>query len=255
MLALGLVGLACAGSPTPATDRPFVFSRDTFAYTNELVWQYSVDVDGASWEAEWPEEGTRFGQRCPQMVRMVRQFHMGARFDPRLPALTQAETAERIRELVERDARSPDRSLSPVVFPGYGGLRELSLAHEQALKDATGAPWKSYLQRGNWRMVYPFFRRNQQRTAAELRDAVAEGHLPLVRIVRFPKVEINHSLLVFGAEETPTEIRFATYDPNVADEPVPLTYDRATRTFLFPPADFFPGGRVDVYEIYNGILR
>jgi hypothetical protein len=30
-----------------------------------------------------------------------------------------------------------------------------------------------------------------------------------------------------------------------------LTFDRATRTFSFPFNDYWPGGRLDVYEIYR----
>ena len=36
--------------------------------------------------------------------------------------------------------------------------------------------------------------------------------------------------------------------------PDSFTYDRASRTFEFPANDYFPGGRVDAYEVYRGWL-
>jgi hypothetical protein len=57
---------------------------------------------------------------------------------------------------------------------------------------------------------------------------------------------------LFDVTETETEIRFAVYDPNQTEKPTSLTYDRARRTFSFPPNDYFIGGRVDVYEVYRG---
>ena len=71
-------------------------------------------------------------------------------------------------------------------------------------------------------------------------------------VVRFPQLSINHALLVFAAKQLVQTIEFEVYDPNKPDRPKTLTYDRATRTFSFPGNDYWPGGRVDVYEIYRG---
>ena len=73
----------------------------------------------------------------------------------------------------------------------------------------------------------------------------------VVHLVRFPQLTINHALVLFSANETKNEIQFAAYDPNRSDAPVSLKYNRATQTFLFGPNDYFPGGRVDVYEVYH----
>jgi hypothetical protein len=62
---------------------------------------------------------------------------------------------------------------------------------------------------------------------------------------------INHAILIFAAEETEAEIRFSAYDPNQPGQPVSLRFDRATHTFILPVNSYFPGGRVDVYEIFH----
>lgn len=245
---------SCAAPSGPPQNR-FDFERDTFAFANELVWEYQVDTEARTWSASWPGESPRFGQRCPLMLRMARQFFRAARFAPTLPKLGVSEYVERIEQVLDRDPRRDYPAADLVVFPGYTGLREFSAEHEAALKDATGYSWRSYMQRGNWRMIFPFTRSAQRRTAAELAEALRQGRLPIVHMVRFPRVVINHTLLLFEAVETPEEIRFASYDPNQKSRPMTLTYDRATRTFRFPPAEFFPGGRVDVYEIYRDVLH
>jgi len=62
---------------------------------------------------------------------------------------------------------------------------------------------------------------------------------------------INHAIVLFDSTHTDGEIMFSTYDPNKPDKPTVLTYHRDTRTFTFPANDYFPGGRVDVYEVYR----
>ena len=251
---LALLTYGCVAT-SPPSGPVFDFNRDTFAYANQLRWQYQVDIASGTLAMSSRDEPARFGQRCPLMVRMVRQFHYGALFAPQFPKLTKADYKVLIARVLEHDPRLEQVAPNPVLIPGYAGLREFSLQHEDSLKQATGGIWKSYLQRGNWRMILPFLRSNQQQTAEQLMDTLEASGLPIVRIVRFPRITINHALLVIGAAETATEIQFVTYDPNEEKRPVTLTYSRETRTFYFPPAEFFPGGRVDVFEIYSGNLR
>jgi hypothetical protein len=68
------------------------------------------------------------------------------------------------------------------------------------------------------------------------------------------KITINHGLLLFGLTESEREIRFDAYHPNLADHPMTLIYDRASRRFLFPPAIYWAGGPVSVVQIYRGGL-
>ena len=99
-------------------------------------------------------------------------------------------------------------------------------------------------------MIWPFSLHGQQKTA-EARAADIKSHrVPVVHLVRFPRLTINHAVVLFGATATEKEILFAAYDPNAPDKPTTLTYDRTARVFSFPTNFYFPGGHVDVYEIY-----
>lgn len=62
-------------------------------------------------------------------------------------------------------------------------------------------------------------------------------------------------IVVYAAEETAAEVRFLAYDPNDAEQPVVLDYDRAARIFSFPRTPYFPGGPVRAYEVYDGLLH
>src|ERR1043166_4537472 len=76
-----------------------------------------------------------------------------------------------------------------------------------------------------------------------------QGRPLIAHLVRFPQLTINHALVIFDAQETRPQIQFSAYDPNQPSQPRMLTYDSPTRTFLLPANDYFPGGRVDVYEV------
>ena len=145
-----------------------------------------------------------------------------------------------------RHASSPQQKLK---IAGFSNLREFSSAYKNLLHSTCGGAWQSYVQRGNWRMVFPFSRRHQEREAANL---VARAKtLPIVHIVTFPKLSINHGLLLFDVRQSANTIDFRAYDPNITDRPVSLFFDRATRTFNFPQNHYFAGGSVDIYEIYR----
>ena len=133
-------------------------------------------------------------------------------------------------------------------------MRAFSGANERLLKAECGGAWQAYIQRGNWRMIFPFSRRHQEHLARRLQTRLKDGCPLVVHLVRFPQLTINHAVVLFQAAESAAEIKFVVYDPNDPAKPSTLTYDRATRTFTFPPNQYFPGGRVDVYEVYHGHL-
>ena len=244
----------------------FDFHRDTFAFANETKWRYSVDPVTGRQKSTPRVPEPDYTLHCFAMARSARQFWLHARFEPELPVADEATYLKLIREVVSRRVpatcgRRPDQSnptdgdcKSParVVIPGYTGLREFSAAWEPLLKAGCGGVWRSYFQRGNWRMVLPFTRGHQQAEAARLVSRLHHGALPIVHLLRFPQLTINHTLLLFATHEASEAIEFHAYDPNVPERPVTLKYDRATRTFTLPPLHYFVGGRVDVYEIYRG---
>ena len=141
----------------------------------------------------------------------------------------------------------------PVLIPGYTDLRSFSNAWPTLIKDEAGGSWHSYVQLGNWRMILPFPRGGQQETAERLLEEIRANWPPIIHLVTFPIITINHAVLLYGASETKESIRFSVYDPNHPEAAGELTYDRASRTFIFPATNYFEDGPVNVYEVYHGI--
>lgn len=259
VLVLAVLGLAlgCA-SPRPAPQAPadarapFRFDADTFAFANVTVWEYGVDPVSRTLEGRPREVSADFVFRCGAMARAVRQFYLGARFDPAAPRLDAAGYAARIAQVLAGDPRRAPAER--VVIPGYADLRSFSSAQESALKEAIGSPLQSYLQRGNWRMIFPFPPGEQADAARRIATEVAAGRPAILHLTLFPEQAINHFVVAYAVEETRSEIRFTTYDPNDAAKPVPLVFDRAARSFSFAATESFAGGVVKAYEVYRNAL-
>jgi len=257
LLLLALMGALCGcatTSPSPTKgDRPFNFPTDTFAYANELVWEYHFDEQG-KWTSSPRQPKPDYTHHCFVVARSARQFFNHARFDPSQP-IAGAETYRRlIHQVVFRRPSRPVSDSARIVIPGYPNLRAFSQAQEPLLKAECGGAWQSYFQRGHWRTIAPFSRHHQERMADQLLKDLKENRPPVVHLLRFPQLTINHAVVLFDVAETQAEICFVAYDPNNPGHPVSLTYDRASRTFSFPANDYFPGGPVNVYEIYRGWL-
>ena len=253
-LLLALVLCGCAGARHPSTfTRPFTFGQDTFAYANELVWEYHFDDATGQVTHSRPLTPPHYTHHCFVVARAARQFFQHARFDPTRPTADDAACRKLIRRVV---ALSPRRELpegGKIVIPGYANLFAFSQAREKLLQEECGGAWQSYFQRGHWRMILPMTRGHQEKMARQLTDSLRRNRPPVVHLVRFPSLDINHAVLLFDARETEREIRFAAYDPNRPAQPVELTYDRAARAFSFPRNFYFAGGRVNVYEIYHAL--
>jgi len=241
----------CATTPAAAERRIFDFYSDSFAYPNELLWVYEYDAQG-HWTTRLREPKPTYPQHCFVVARSAQQFLRHVRFAPELP-LADDETYRRlIRKVV---ATSPRKTLSEkekIVIPGYANLRQFSQFQETSLKEESGGAWRSYFQRGHWRMVFPFSRHHQELIARELLRRVHEGETDVLHVVRFPQLTINHAVLVYDAAESESGITFSMYDPNRPEGPTMLNYDRTTRTFNLPANLYFKGGRVDVYAVYRG---
>jgi hypothetical protein len=103
-------------------------------------------------------------------------------------------------------------------------------------------------------MVFPITRRHQERTAGRLTRALQSQPAPIVHLFCFPRVTINHGIVLYDLAETASELRFKAYDPNVPTRSAELNYDRATRTFDLPANHYWAGGRVAVVEVYRNWL-
>jgi len=100
-------------------------------------------------------------------------------------------------------------------------------------------------------MILPIGRAHQENTAQRLLNAVAANRPPIVHLVLFPKLTINHGMVIFGATESATQIEFHAYDPNDSEKPTSLNFDRVTKSFSLPENRYWAGGTLDVIEIYR----
>jgi hypothetical protein len=230
--------------------RTFEFARDTFAFENETFWTYSFDDAGKMGFVPRNPKPT-YGHRCFVLTRAARQFFFHARFDPGQKPPDDDACLRLIRQIVARSPRQPCPAENQIVVPGYASLREFSAARAALLKAECGGAWRSYVLRSHWRMVFPISRAHQARTAESLLDSLKRHVPPIIHIVNFPSLSINHSLLLFSATETNGRIEFQASDPNDAKRPSDLSFDRATQTFSFPKNAYWQGGTLNVIEIYR----
>lgn len=233
--------------------RLFDFERDTLAFANELQWAYAPDGQGGMKHAK-RDPKPDFTLRCFAMVRIAKQFHLHATFEPSLPQLGDAELEEHLKGILEKSPRFRFGG-QDVVIPGYDGLKSLSRDKADFLKSACGGAWKSYLQRGNWRVVFPFSRSGQDGLSQDLLRDIRQGQVVAVHILKFPSTSINHALLIYEAKpEESGSIVFKAYDPNDPSKPVQLHWRAGLKSFWMEPTPYFLGGSVDAYPVFEGAL-
>ncbi|MCX8156130.1 MAG: hypothetical protein N3J91_06770 [Verrucomicrobiae bacterium] len=262
LLLLGLLALGCASSLPGRLERTMTVGRDTFAFANELKWAYTNNPATGRMEHQRREPPPAFAHRCVPMAVAARKFFFHARFEPQQPAVDEREYARRVKAVLSRSARAPSPPGEMIVIPGYAHLYEFSLAHEALLKKALGGAWQSYLNTGNLRMVFPFSRRGQTELARRWETALARHYPPLVHVVTFPRLTLNHTIILtatatpeevregaFALEPLPEAVYFKAYDPNMPGRPLLLWYHKTERQFYYPPTEYFAGGRVNVYEV------
>ena len=238
----------CASTKVYRAPRKFEFSKDTFAYANQLVWEYGNDAQG-HWTTRRREPPPDYSLHCFVVARSALQFFENARFDPQQPRADEAGYRRLVQLVVTTNPRKPRSPEQAIVIPGYPDLRSFSKEHETLLKQECGGAWQCYFQRGNWRMIFPFTRHEQRSMAQRIVARLNEDNPVLVHLVRFPQLSINHTVLIYGVKQQGTSLEFEVYDPNASNSPATLNFDCSTNTFVAPPVAYFRGGRVDVYEI------
>jgi len=237
--------------PALEAQRRFNFARDSFAFANELVWEYRHDTQTGRTTTIVRDPKPDYTLRCFVLTAATRQFFHHAHFDPSLPRLDAREYRVLIRRVLARSPRHVSATAACIRLPGFDGLRSFSAAFADLLKAECGGAWRSYVLRSHWRMVFPISRRNQAVTAARLQKTIARDGTAVVHLVLFPKLTINHGVILFGVNVIPEGIAFEVYDPNDPSRPVTLTYHCDTRTFHFPANVYWAGGRLNVIEIYR----
>ncbi len=234
--------------------RRFEFARDTFAFENETFWEYHFDAASGKTTFSPREPKPDYAHRCFVLTRAARQFHFHACFDQTQKAGDDQDCRRLIRAVITRNVRSAAQPGKQIVIPGYADLRQFSRAREPLLKSECGGAWRSYVLRSHWRMVFPISRAHQARTAASLAAALQQRLPPIIHLVNFPVLTINHSMLLFAAAETGAGMEFQAYDPNNTAQPVTLTFEQKTSTFSLPPNRYWAGGALDIIEIFRNWL-
>ncbi len=243
--------ISATTSPVETAGRRFDFARDTFGFANELLWAYQFDPATGTTTVRWRKPRPDYTHRCFVLTRAVRQFRFHARFDAGQPIADDETCRHLIREVITCNPRTRGPGGRQIVIPGYAGLREFSRAREPLFKLECGGAWRSYFLRSHWRMVFPISRAHQARTAAELFAALRHNISPIVHLVNFPSLSINHSMVVFDGAETGRGFEFQAYDPNDPTRPSHLTFDRASQTFFLPGNLYWVGGSLNLIEIYR----
>jgi len=233
-----------------AENRTFQFERDSFAFAHELVWKYHFDPVTGAMTTYKTEPPPTYYHRCFVLVRATRLFFDYAKFVPELPK-TDAENYQKlVREIIARNPRRMCADSERIIIPGFDGLRSFSAAHEQLLKAECGAAWESYFLRSHWRMIFKVYGRFQAKMAEKLKRSLKKRGVTLVHLFRFPRITINHGIVLFGFTESENQIEFTAYDPNIPAHPVKLIYEKKRRVFTFAPNIYWGGGVLNVMEIF-----
>lgn len=235
--------------------RPFHFPDDTLAFRNETHWAYSRDpLTGLQIHTRC-EPSPSYALRCFPMCRAVKLFFTMARFEPAAPAVGVEELRNRVRAVLRGNPRSRQSNATPVIFPGFANLREFSARHEALLKAEAGGAWRSYFQRGNWRMVLPFSRAGQEAQADKISGDLDATGLSVIHVFTFPALTLNHGVVVCGAEMSQGKKMFRAYDPNSPNQVLEMFFDREKRSFWMPPTAYFIGGPVNAYRIFLDLFH
>ncbi len=193
------------------------------------------------------------------MTRTVMQFRKFARFDPAGMPLDDNQLGARIRAVSRHFAwQEPLPENERIVFPGYANLRQMSKACAEVFKENIGSGFITYFRPSNGRMFFQHSRKYQDRTHANLDAALSRGDLFVGYLSTYPKLSINHALLVYAREKLRPgdELEhYLVYDPNHAEAPRQLTWSPRERAFSYQKDIDFIGGFVRVYRAYGKPLQ
>ena len=231
-------------------NRSFQFERDTFAFAHELGWKYHFDPVTGVMTTQKTDPPPTYYHRCFVLVRATRQFFQHAQFAPERSPTEQESYRQLIRAVVSRNPRHGCADAERIVIPGFDGLRSFSKSHEMLLKAECGAAWESYFLRSHWRMIFPVSSRFQEQMAEKLKRSLAQHEISLVHLFRFPRITINHGIVLYDIAETKQHVEFAAYDPNIPGHPVKLVYEKTRCGFTMAPNCYWGGGSLSVMEIY-----
>jgi len=246
-IAVALVARSAAGSG-------FSFDRDTLAFQNATVLKYKSGVPFLRAKSTSNGPANKYTRRCFVMTRTVMQFRKFARFDPSGAPLDDHQLAARIRAVSRHFAwQEPLPENERIVFPGYANLRQMSEARAEVFSG-----FITYFRPSNGRMFFQHSRKYQGRTHANLDAALSRGDLFVGYLSTYPKLSINHAVLVYARNKSAPgdELEhYLAYDPNHAEAPRELTWSPVERAFAYQKDIDFIGGFVRVYQSYGKPLQ
>jgi len=253
------VFVAVALVRTSAAAAEFRFDRDTFAFQNATVLKYKDGLPYLQVKASREDPANRYTRRCFVMSRTAMQFRKFARFDPSGAPLNDAELAARIRAVVRSTPwGEPLPENQRIVFPGYANLREMSKARAHVFQENLGSGFLTYFRPSNVRMFFQHSREYQDTTHANLDADLSRGDLFVAFLSTYPKLSINHAVLVYARKKNPPRDgleRYLVYDPNHAEAPRELTWSPRERAFTYQKDIDFIGGFVRIYQAYGKPLQ
>jgi hypothetical protein len=245
--------LAVAGAVAPE----FRFDRDTFAFANQTVFEYHEGHPSLRKKSAVKQDA--YNRHCFVLCRTAMQFKKFARFEPDSTPLDDAALAVRIRAVTHRAAwAEPLPKHQRIAFPGYKNLREMSEARRELVQRTIGHGWPSYFRISNARMMFQPGAGYQEKTHARLNAALARGEVFVGFLTTYPRLSINHSVLIYKQESfspNPGVERYLVYDPNHPESPRELSWSPHTRSFSYQKDWDFIGGSVRVYQVYGKRLQ
>ena len=196
------------------------FGVDTFAFRNDSRIHHRGKPD---LYANW----------CFVIGRAIVQFQRFARFEPDRPRLAPAEYTALVRRITRRPAWwAPLPRERRIVVPGFASLHELTREMEGAVKTGLRGRFWTLVHWSNWRIVFPHPPGQQERVAAETVAELQAGRPVQLLITDFPRIEVNHSVLVYDyAEQEPDVVDFTVFDPNDPQRPGVIRFERRTGRF------------------------
>jgi hypothetical protein len=181
---------------------PFEFARDSFAFANELLWEYQFDAATGKTTFRKREPKPDYALRCFVLARAARQFLYHARFDAGQKVAGDETYRQLIGEVVmrairERRANLKDRLSSPAlraarIQPGAEKLLKAGMRRRVAL-----VFFAEPLADG-----FSDFARTPGAHGGKLFAAVKKNFSPIIHLVKFPSLTINHGMILFDVAET-----------------------------------------------------
>jgi hypothetical protein len=244
-------------APVSAAEPEFRFDRDTFAFANQTVFEYHEGHPSLRKPSTVKRDA--YNRHCFVLCRTAMQFKKFARFDPEGAPLDDTSLAARVRAVTHRTAwTEPLPEDQRIVFPGYKDLREMSEARRELLQRSIGHGWPSYFRISNARMMFLQSARYQEKTHARLNAALARGQVFIGFLTTYPRLSINHSVLVYKRKSfspNPGIETYLVYDPNHPESPRELSWCPKTRAFAYQKDWDFIGGFVRIYQVYAKWLQ